>query len=176
MNRTEAAAALGLRENEIADVEASPAGPVITTTDGVRYIIVAEDTPDADGDHGIMFLAAPNETGGSWPLKVYAQPGAGDSDYISMTGDEVIEGDLIDHLAARFEHVERHTVDVDLDTTAAGGPLPDADQTGGEPQLAEGTGVPMEEIAVAEGETGELESEPEGVKPAAPKGKGRGNR
>ncbi len=118
MNRTEAAAALSLRENEIADVEASPAGPVITTTDGVRYIIVAEDTPDADGDHGVMFLAAPNETGGSWPLKVYAQPGAVDTEV-----DTAPDGDAAaEPVGPADEQVsEPEPVDTEVDTAPAKG-------------------------------------------------------
>ncbi len=118
MNRTEAAAALSLRENEIADVEASPAGPVITTTDGVRYIIVAEDTPDADGDHGIMFLAAPNETGGSWPIKVYAQPGAVDTEVDTATDGDAPADDA-EALDAGVSDTE--PVDTEVDPAPAKG-------------------------------------------------------
>ena len=116
MNRTEAAAALSLRENEIADVEASPAGPVITTTDGVRYIIVAEDTPDADGDHGVMFLAAPNETGGSWPIKVYAQPGAVDTEVDTETDGDA-QADEAEPVEAPASSTE--PVDTEVDTAPA---------------------------------------------------------
>lgn len=118
MNRTEAAAALSLRETEIADVEASPAGPVITTSDGVRYVIVAEDTPDADGDHGLMFLAAPNETGGSWPLKVYAQPGAVDTEV-----DTAPDGDApAEPVEPADEQVsDPEPVDTEVDTAPAKG-------------------------------------------------------
>lgn len=79
MNRDEAAAALNIKAKEVADVEDSPAGPVITTTDGVRYVIVPEDQPDANGKTGLMFLAAPNLTG-DWPMPIYAQPGAVDTE------------------------------------------------------------------------------------------------
>lgn len=115
MNRTEAAAALGLRENEIADVEDSPAGPVIETTDGVRYVIVPEDQPDADGDHGIMFLAAPNETGGSWPIKVYAQPGAVDTEVDTET-----DGDAqADEAGTEAQASDTEPVDTEVDTAPA---------------------------------------------------------
>ena len=79
MTRDEAAAALNIKAKEVADVEDSPAGPVITTTDGVRYVIVPEDQPDANGKTGLMFLAAPNLTG-DWPMPIYSQPGAVDTD------------------------------------------------------------------------------------------------
>lgn len=115
MNRTEAAAALGLRENEIADVEDSPAGPVIETTDGVRYVIVPEDQPDADGDHGIMFLAAPNETGGSWPIKVYAQPGAVDTEVDTATDDDA----QADEAGTEAQASDTEPVDTEVDTAPA---------------------------------------------------------
>ena len=82
MTRDEAAAALNIKAKEVADVEDSPAGPVITTTDGVRYIVVPEDQPDANGKTGLMFLAAPNLTG-DWPMAIYAQPGAVDTDPVT---------------------------------------------------------------------------------------------
>lgn len=116
--REEAAAALGLRENEIADVEDSPAGPVIETTDGVRYVIVPEDQPDADGDHGIMFLAAPNEMGGSWPIKVYAQPGAVDTE-VDTAPDGDAPVDEAETVAAQASDTE--PVDIEVDTAPAKG-------------------------------------------------------
>lgn len=118
MNRTEAAAALALRENEVADVEDSPAGPVVTTTDGVRYVIVSEDNPDADGDHGIMFVAAPNETGGPWPIKIYAQPGAVDTEV-----DTAPDGDApaADAEAVDAQATDPESGDTEVDTAPAKG-------------------------------------------------------
>lgn len=89
MNKSEAAAALNIRPAEVADVEDSPGGPVITTTDGVRYIVVPDDQPDAAGLSGVMLLAAPNDTG-SWPMAVYSQPGAGE-DTEEDTGEDTEE-------------------------------------------------------------------------------------
>lgn len=123
MNRTEAAAALGLRESEVADVEDSPAGPIVATTDGVRYVIVAEDNPDADGDHGVMFLAAPSEGDGSWPIKVYAQPGAAAAD--SEVVDSEDEGPDADS-----EVVDTDSPPADgepVETVSTGGPAEPVD-------------------------------------------------
>lgn len=53
-----AAALLGVPVREVRDVANSPAGDVITTTDGVAYLIA--DTPDAEGKTGLMLLAAPS--------------------------------------------------------------------------------------------------------------------
>lgn len=73
MNNTDAARALSVNTAEIGSVEDSPAGVIVTTTDGVRYVIVPDDSPDAEGKTGLMFLAAPHENyGGSFPI--YAQP------------------------------------------------------------------------------------------------------
>ena len=55
-----AAELLGVRPAEIANVDHSPAGPVITTArDGVSYIDVAADAPDAAGKTGLMYASAP---------------------------------------------------------------------------------------------------------------------
>lgn len=71
----DAAARLGVPVNEVTKVEDSPAGLIITTFDGVRYVDVPESTPDAAGLSGLMLLVAPTKTyGGSLP--VYSQPGA----------------------------------------------------------------------------------------------------
>lgn len=71
----DAAARLGVPVNEVTKVEDSPAGLIITTFDGVRYVDVPESTPDAAGRSGLMLLVAPTKTyGGSLP--VYSQPGA----------------------------------------------------------------------------------------------------
>lgn len=66
---TTAAEALGVPAREIADVLESPAGLVVHTTDGVGYIIVPDDQPDADGKTGLMLLAKPTESwSGSFPV------------------------------------------------------------------------------------------------------------
>lgn len=74
MNKPEAARLLSLQEDEVHDVADSPAGVIVKTGDGVDYVIVEPDNPDAEGRHGVMFLAAPTANyGGTFP--VYAQPG-----------------------------------------------------------------------------------------------------
>jgi hypothetical protein len=73
MDRTQAAARLGIKEREVRDVLDSPAGVVIVTTDGVSYIDVPEDRPDVDGKTGLMFLSAPKE-GYSYAFPIFAQP------------------------------------------------------------------------------------------------------
>lgn len=55
----QAARRLGIPTSEVATVDDSPAGPVITTADGNRYIDCRE--PDADGKTGVMFLAPPSD-------------------------------------------------------------------------------------------------------------------
>jgi len=75
LTREDAAAILGIKTDELRDVEDSPAGALLTTTDGCRFIVVPEDQPDANGNTGLMLLVAPNETG-DWPMAIYAQPGA----------------------------------------------------------------------------------------------------
>lgn len=74
MKKAEAAKLLSIEESEVHDVADSPAGTVVKTHDGATYIIVPEDNPDAEGRHGVMFLAAPHKNyGGTFP--VYANPG-----------------------------------------------------------------------------------------------------
>ncbi|MEA2703552.1 MAG: hypothetical protein QOD63_1497 [Actinomycetota bacterium] len=82
----EAAALLGIPASEVINVEDSPAGTIITTFDGVRYVDVPESTPDAKGRSGLMLLFAPTKTyGGS--LAVYAQPGEEDETEAVEAGD-----------------------------------------------------------------------------------------
>lgn len=57
----DAADLLGVPAREIGSIASSPAGDVITTTDGTAYIVVPADTPDAEGKTGLMLLAAPSE-------------------------------------------------------------------------------------------------------------------
>ena len=74
MNKAEAAELLSIEEAEVHDVAESSAGTCVKTHDGVTYIIVPQDNPDAEGKFGVMFLAAPTERyGGTFP--VYANPG-----------------------------------------------------------------------------------------------------
>lgn len=98
MNLTEAAKRLGVPVDEVKEVADSPAGTLITTFDGVRYVDVPEDHPDDDGAYGIMLLSAPTPAyGGAFP--VYAQPGTTpivaepdhDPDMLERLKAEVIE-------------------------------------------------------------------------------------
>lgn len=73
MTKTEAARALSIEEAEVRQVSDSPAGPIVQTTDGVLYVIVPEESPDADGKTGLMFLAAPHPRYNG-PFPVYSQP------------------------------------------------------------------------------------------------------
>lgn len=61
MDAREAATLLGAKPAEIAAVDESDGGPVITTTTGTRYAVLAEDAPDAEGKTGLMLLAAPSD-------------------------------------------------------------------------------------------------------------------
>lgn len=60
MTHQEAASLLGVPEREVSDVQDSKHGPVITTTDGVSYILVDSEAPDASGKAGLMYLQKPN--------------------------------------------------------------------------------------------------------------------
>lgn len=74
---------LGVPEREIANVEDSPAGTIITQTDGSRLIDVT--VPDAEGKTGLMFLVAPTDPyRGSFP--VYAWPAEDDGEETTATG------------------------------------------------------------------------------------------
>ena len=98
------------------DVTDSPAGTVITTFDGVAYLVVPDDQPDADGQRGLMFLAAPHENyGGTFP--VYAGPPEPDEQPVDFdvpkgTVGEVITwvGDDPGRAAAALEVDTRKTV------------------------------------------------------------------
>ena len=61
MDKREAAALLGVKVSEVAAVDESDGGPVITTTAGTRYVVLAEGAPDAEGKTGLMLLAAPSD-------------------------------------------------------------------------------------------------------------------
>lgn len=72
--KADGARALSIEENEVEAVADSPAGLIVVTTDGVRYIVVDEDNPDAAGRCGVMFLVPPKlPYHGTFP--VYSQPG-----------------------------------------------------------------------------------------------------
>lgn len=62
MDIEQAAALLGAKVSEIAAVDESDGGPVITTTAGTRYAVLAEGAPDAEGKTGLMLLAAPTDS------------------------------------------------------------------------------------------------------------------
>ena len=51
-----AARLLGVNPSELLDVADGPNGIVITTTDGVRYIVVPAEHPDGEGKTGVMIL------------------------------------------------------------------------------------------------------------------------
>lgn len=71
--KADGARALSIEENEVATVADSPAGLIVITTDGVHYVVVDEDNPDAAGRHGVMFLVPPKlPYHGTFP--VYSQP------------------------------------------------------------------------------------------------------
>ena len=61
MDIEQAAALLGAKVSEIAAVDESDGGPVITTTAGTRYVVLAEGATDAEGKTGLMLLAAPSD-------------------------------------------------------------------------------------------------------------------
>lgn len=69
----DAARLLGIPVREIADVGDSPAGTLITTTDGVIYVHVPEEAPDADGKSGLMYLAKPHSNDAPVGFPVFAQ-------------------------------------------------------------------------------------------------------
>jgi hypothetical protein len=72
VDKHDVAVLLGGADGEIVDFEESPAGLVIQHRDGTSYIHVPDDTPDADGQTGLMFLSPPDGYKGTFP--VY-QPG-----------------------------------------------------------------------------------------------------
>lgn len=93
MSHARAAQLLGCPEREVIDVEDSPAGPIITTFDGARMVLVDDTNPDAEGKTGLMLLCAPIENyRGSFPI--YAQPGAdgGDGNLLEPDADGVDQG------------------------------------------------------------------------------------
>lgn len=54
-----AARLLGVPAREVAAVELDRRGVLITTTDDVRYIVVPDERPDAEGKSGVMLLDPP---------------------------------------------------------------------------------------------------------------------
>lgn len=67
-NIARAAKTLSMRPTDITSADEAPAGFVIGTADGVSYIDVPADHPDADGKTGLMFLVKPN------PERTYTFP------------------------------------------------------------------------------------------------------
>lgn len=92
MNHIEAAARLGLPVSEIRDVNDSPAGDIVVTTDGVAYIVVPEDNPDSEGKTGLMYLSAPHDRYGD-TFPVYAAPV--DDDEVERDSGVLSKADLI---------------------------------------------------------------------------------
>lgn len=70
MEKSDAAALLGVPEHEIAEILDGPAGDLITTTDGQTYVNLPEGQPDASGRTGLMFLQPPHD-GYVGPFPVY---------------------------------------------------------------------------------------------------------
>lgn len=71
-----AAKVLGVPVGEVVDVYDHDHGTVIITTDGVSYINVDADHPDADGQTGLMYLAKPHAGEAPVSFPVFAQRGA----------------------------------------------------------------------------------------------------
>jgi hypothetical protein len=94
--KAELCALLGVPAEEVHSFEDHDAGPIVTTTDMQRYIVVHPDRPDAHGKHGVMFLTAPHENYvGTFP--VFAQPGAVDTGLdldVDLVDDAGDVGDL----------------------------------------------------------------------------------
>ncbi len=120
--RAAAAERLGLRSEEIAAVKERRPGVVITTTDGVEYIDVAEHRPDAEGKSGLMLLDPPPGYRGTFP--VYAKqavpqdqsssepdspplerPAAGDDLLLEVLEQQLLEAE---QWVAAIERGERH--------------------------------------------------------------------
>ena len=66
----QAAAALGMRVDEIVRVRRHRVGTVVSTIDGRRMLVA--DRPDANGNTGPMWLERPKSYGGALPI--YAGP------------------------------------------------------------------------------------------------------
>lgn len=76
----------GIADRELVDVIESPAGITFETSDGLRYIDVAADSPDAEGKTGLMYLAAPEvERGYQGEFPIFVNP---DEDDESVGGDD----------------------------------------------------------------------------------------
>lgn len=88
-NITRAAKVLGLTPREIAEADDAPAGFVITTTDGVRYVDVPADTPDAEGKAGLMFLVPPRADR-NYSFPVYTHPEPDDEPDVEDSGDDTV--------------------------------------------------------------------------------------
>lgn len=76
MNKSEAAARLGIPEREVLEVTDSKVGTLVQTFDGNTYIVLPDDSPDAKGNTGVLFFVAPHpkydEANG---IPVYARHG-----------------------------------------------------------------------------------------------------
>lgn len=91
MDIAAAATRLGVPEREVVDVADHDHGTVITTTDGVAYIDVADDTPDADGKVGLMFLALPRP-GMLTSFPVFATEEPAPADAVVEADEHLAEG------------------------------------------------------------------------------------
>ena len=65
---TNAAALLGMKVTEIAEIVEADEGTIIVTKAGTKHIVVPEHSPDGDGKTGLMLFEKPD------PDRVYASP------------------------------------------------------------------------------------------------------
>lgn len=131
ISKSAAAALLGIPAREVAEVGNTPAGDVITTRDGVAYVLVPDDTPDAEGKTGLMLLAAPSEQ------SVYVEDLGAGATRSWWNGFPLFASDEL--------------LDVDVD--------PDAPPPVDEKPLAEHTVPELKDIAAALGVTGKNKGE-----------------
>jgi hypothetical protein len=76
-SRAVVCAEYGLSDSELVDFADAPGGFTFDTRDGVRYIDVPADAPDADGKTGLMYVVAPDVAGGyRGDFPVYVNPPA----------------------------------------------------------------------------------------------------
>lgn len=129
MKTAAAAALLGIPVREVTSVASSPAGDVITTHDGVAYLLAA--VADAEGKTGLMLLAAPSEAS-----LVAGDPETGTittwNGFPVFASDELTEapadgeppagpaGDVVDDGLEALTLDELKVIAADLDVQAAG--------------------------------------------------------
>lgn len=102
VNVVDVARELGMKVDEIASIEDSPAGLVVSFTAGNAAMIkVPDDSPDIEGKTGWMLLAVPPMKAGKTyqgTCPVYAQPVETDA-VVDPDGDLPSDGSIADVLA-----------------------------------------------------------------------------